>query len=59
LATIAKRRDAEIARAYDGMTAVASFICQLTFSPQAIQRYRRLRAQTIKVGKKDLCIAAS
>jgi tRNA(fMet)-specific endonuclease VapC len=55
------KTDAEIARAYDGMTAFATFIKGLpilSFPLSAIQRYRQLKAQKIKAGKKDLCVAA-
>lgn len=55
------KRDDEVALGYDGMTAFASFIKVLpviSLSAGAILRYRQLKAFKIKVGKKDLCIAA-
>jgi tRNA(fMet)-specific endonuclease VapC len=55
------KRDDEIASAYDRMTEFASFIRQLpivSFTADAIQRYRQLKALKLNVGKKDLSIAA-
>jgi tRNA(fMet)-specific endonuclease VapC len=55
------KRDDEIVKAYEGMTAFAGFVRGLTILPlsaSALQRYRQFQAKKIKVPKKDLSIAA-